>query len=476
MRKMLSLIRRTFAGLAIASGVFALPSGVNAQDLARLQGLLNATPAGGWVKVSTGVYSDAWATGEAAVPPTPGGPAAVVYAWSSVAWDSNRGNLILWGGGHGNYAGDEVYLWGGASGQWTRGSLSSKTVGNYIVDNAAPQSAHTYDNNVFLPVNDMFANFGGATYNAGNGYFTILNGQTEVRAGPWLWDPRKADPNKVGGTTGSGYDPTSVGGNMWINRQGQWTGTEGPSYGSGASAYRQEAGHDVVYLTMDSNSSQFPGLYKYTLGDVRNGGFDNWQKIGETWHSNIGSGAATIDAAHNLFVRTALNGNLGDLAVWNLANANPQNPSANQDVAVHLVDSQGVPFAMNVNYGVDYDSANDQLILWSGEQQGKVWSTKASFDQNGQISSTWIVQPLLSTTAAQPGGNFGNGVLGKWDYVSELGAFIALNEYDGMGDAEVWLYKPLTAAVPELDTRSMTLFGLVALIGWRRLAMRRANG
>ncbi|MBK9234536.1 MAG: hypothetical protein IPO19_00090 [Rhodoferax sp.] len=44
-----------------------------------------------------------------------------------------------------------------------------------------------------------------------------------------MFDPTKADPNKVGGTTGSGYDSSSIGGNMWINRQGQWTGTEGPA-------------------------------------------------------------------------------------------------------------------------------------------------------------------------------------------------------------------------------------------------------
>ncbi len=461
--------------MAVAIAVI-WPAAGQTQDLSRLQGLLAATPEGGWVKANTGKYSDAWAAGAAAVPPTPSGPDAIVRAWSSSAWDSNRGNLLLWGGGHANYAGNEMYVWSAVTGAWTRGSLSSVTINNnYIIDSAAPQSAHTYDNNVFLPINDMFANFGGATYNSGNGYFTILSGQTEVRAGPWLWDPQKADPNKVGGTTGSGYNPASLGGNMWINRQGQWTGTEGPNYGSGASAYRQEGGRDVVYLTMDSNSSHFPGLYRYELGNVRTGGIDNWQQVGVTWNSDIGVGSATIDSTHNLFVRTAL---ASDLAVWKLANSNPGNPDANRDISITLVDSQGQPFAMPIGVGIDYDSANDQFILWSGEEVGKVWSTKATYLANGQLASTWVVQSLLSTTTAQPIGLFGaaqdNGVLGKWDYVPALGAFIALDQYDpSTEDAAVWLYKPFASQVPELDSGAMLALGLAGLSGLRKMRSRR---
>jgi len=416
--------------------------------LTYLEGLLAATPEGGWVKASTNVFSDAWAGGSTAVQyPSYQNPGAIVSAWSSVAWDSTRGDLLLWGGGHANYAGNEMYVWDGATGSWGRGSLSSRVDSNYfVVDNAAPQSAHTYDNNIYLPMNDMFLTFGGASFQSGGG-FTVLNGSTVEHAGPWLWDPTKADPNKVGGTTGSGYDPTSIGGEMWINRQGQWTGIEAVGYGNGTAAYRTENGKDVVYLTADTQSSGFPSLYRYTLGDVRNGGIDTWEKIGVMENSAAFAGAGTIDSKNNLYIRTAKNTGqyTSELAVWDISKANANNPNANKDIAIQLVKEDGTPFLMTGAFGIEYDMANDQILLWDGSDKGTVWSVRISYDPSGNILTTLTVKKLISTTLAQPTGNFSNGVFGKWDYIDELDAFIAVNEFfSATGDAEVWLYKPFS--------------------------------
>jgi len=72
-----------------------------------------------------------------------------------------------------------------------------------------------------------------------------------------------------------------------------------------------------------------------------------------------------------------------------------------------------------------------------------------------------------SPSAAAP---WSNGVLGRWKYVSELGAFIALTEMNvSQTDAEVWLYKPLVTAIPEAGTWAMLLAGLgVVLMRARR--------
>lgn len=432
-----------FVLLAVAQG------GAQASPiLSRLEGLLDSTSEGGWVKVSTNLFSDAWATGATAVEyPSYQNPGSVVTAWSSVAWDSARGDLLLWGGGHANYAGNEMYVWSGVTGEWGRGSLSSRVDSNYfVVDNAAPQSAHTYDNNLYLAVNDMFITFGGATFQSGAG-FTTLNGTSAERAGPWLWDPSKADPNKVGGTTGSGYDPASIGGQMWTNRQGQWTGIEAPGYGNGTAAYRTENGKDVVYLTADSQSSGFPSLYRYTLGDVKNGGTDTWERIGVMENSAAFAGAGTIDSKHNLYIRTATNAGkyTAELSIWDLSKANSANPGSNKDIAVQLVKEDGTPFLISGAFGIDYDAANDQLLLWDGADKGTVWAVKIAYDSNGNVLTTLTAKKLPSTSAAQPGGDFVTGVFGKWDYVDELGAFIAVNEFSSLtGDAEVWLYKPFS--------------------------------
>src|SRR3546814_4381105 len=53
---------------------------------------------------------------------------SVVGAWSSMAWDSARGDLIFWGGGHANYPGNEIYLWHSSTLEWERASLPSEVV------------------------------------------------------------------------------------------------------------------------------------------------------------------------------------------------------------------------------------------------------------------------------------------------------------------------------------------------------------
>ena len=480
--------RATRLAPLMVAAVLALGGGaVQAAGSSYVQGLLDATPGGGWVKANIGKFSDAFPTGADAVPDItvhtlPGG---VVRAWSSFAWDSSRSNLLIYGGGHNNYRGNEVYSWSGNTGNWSRGSLPSK-IENYVppgadprtflvVDDAAPQSAHTYDGNLYLPKNDMFLTLGGGVYNSGDIFQTRNAAGELVRAGPWLWDPNKADANKVGGTTGSGYNPATLGGNMWTNRQGQWTGTEPRGYSNNSTAYRTEGNRDVVYMTAPAEYSGYPALYRYTLGDVRNGGTDSWERIGESYYAPSGTGTAVIDAQHNLYVHTAaINGSTVDLGVWDLSKANALNSDLNRDIAIELVEANGTPFVVNVNYGIAYDEKSGKLLLWDGADMGTLWETEAVVDGAGTVGSQWVVKRLTSSTASQPGGNFATGVMGKWHYVSDLGAFVAVNEFDATTqDAEVWFYKPLSA-VPEPSSYLLWLAGLGAagVLARRRPAAR----
>ena len=442
----------------------------------RFSSLLATTPEGGWVKASTNFYSDAWPTGADAVQlNSVKFPGAVVTAWSSFGWDSAGGNLMLWGGGHANYAGNEMYVWDGATGNWGRGSLPSKIDENgFVIGGVAPQSSHTYDNNLYLPVNGMFMTFGGAAITSGT-YFQTTDGVNVSRAGPYLWDPLKADPNKVGGTTGSGWNTATVaeGGNMWIDRRGHFTGAEASGHINGTAASHVENGQDVVYLTADQNASGFPSLYRYAVGDVRNGGDDTLEKIG-IMRSTVGyKGAATIDTDNNLYIRTAtvVGSFRSDLAVWELDKANAANPNSNSSIGINLVNSDGSDFIMTGDYGIGYDSANSAIVLWDGKDGGTVWSASVITDADGNIGSntTWTVFEIPSATASHPNGNFATGVLGKWQYDEVLGAFIALDEISNLGggvwDAGVWLYKPITGVIPEPQTYALLLAG-IGLIGW----------
>lgn len=346
--------------IAVAATWAALSA--HAADLSYLQGLLDATPAGGWVKANSNRFSDAWPTGLDLPPPTPSGPAAVAYAWSSFAWDSQRGDLLIYGGGHANYVGNEVYVWHGGNGAWTRGTLPSRVdlSSHLVIGNGAPQSAHTYQTNSYVPINDRFIAFGGGGWNSG-GNLSDVNGRT----GPWWWDPSKADAGKVGGADGTGWDPSRPGSSSWQARPyDPWVGLprmEGRGYAYGTTAYRAENGKDVIYLTMDQNASGFPALMRYELGDVTTP--DTWQQVGVTQNSYLQSGAAMIDSRRGLFVRTSMpNGPAyqSDLAIWNLANNNAANPTINTDTRVQFVDSEGRGVDLNFASSIAYDVGNDQ--------------------------------------------------------------------------------------------------------------------
>ena len=41
------------------------------------------------------------------------GTRRIILAWSGFTWDPNRGDLLLYGGGHANYSGNDVYRWRG---------------------------------------------------------------------------------------------------------------------------------------------------------------------------------------------------------------------------------------------------------------------------------------------------------------------------------------------------------------------------
>lgn len=450
-----------------------------AANLSYLQGLLASTPQGGWVQANTNKFSDAWPSlAEGGVPN--GNPAAIVHAWSSFAWDSNRGDLLLFGGGHANYSGNEMYVWKGTDGSWTRGSLPSRlerfgsTPTVFIIDNAAPQSAHTYDNNIYLPINDMFVTFGGAAFNSGGEFVVKGSDGKPVAAGPWMWDPTKADASKVGGTDGSGYNPNSLGGTMWSNQNGQWVGATGSSHTEGYTAYRQENGKDVIYVAGPGGGG-WPSLYRYQVGNVRAGELGVYEKVGIAWNAPSFQGTATIDTDNGLYIRTtSVNGFQKGLAIWDLSKSNAANPDSNRDIAIKLVNTDGSQFLMNVDFGIDYDSASHKILMWDGSSKGKVWSVEVAKDSDGKVLPTWTVTELPSTTFAEPSGSFQTGVLGKWKYVSELNAYVALNEFsDVTKDAEVWLYKPFTAAVPEPGIYLMMLAGL-GLMGW--MSRRRLVG
>src|SRR6185437_1068390 len=435
-------------------------------NLSDLIGLVSAIPEGEWVQANLNAYSDVWSPDYLRPlyglgnPP----PYKIILAWSSFAWDPNRGDLWLFGGGHANYPGNDVYRWRGSTRMWERASLPSEIkqddFGNWqAVDgwDHAPASAHTYDNNMFFPHIDRFIAFGGAAFNSGAAWRREVTPTTSRLTGPFFFDPSLADGNKVGGSTGSHVmrvapHPEIVGGNMWANRDMFVNIPNFPiilSQVNGCTAYSDENGKDVAYLGARSGGGTNTNLYKYTVNDLSSPALDTFQTVGIFWNGTAAMTVCAYDPVRKVLVRTGTNAT--PIVYWSLAAPGINN----KDARASVVDPTGefnsllASNALNMqNCGMDFDPLRDDFVLWCGD--GRVWVLTPPTP----IAPTgWTIVKQPSPTRATPNGDVGTGILGKWKYVPNLDAFIGLQDAT-LGN--IWIYKPVGWVAPSSPTRTPT--------------------
>lgn len=405
---------------------------VSVQVVPALDGLsfrenLTAIPENTWVRLNLNHFQDVWTPRDNRADGGNRIPDAVVGAWSSMAWDSKRGDLIFWGGGHANYPGNEVYRWHSATLEWERASLPSEVV---EVANSrfeavdgymnAPTSSHTYDNSEYLPIVDRFMILGGAAFNTGSALVRTDNTLT----GPYFWDPSKGDADKVGGTTGSQANPDEfpdvVGGEMWENRDNLGVSGFKGNLVNGTTAYAEENGKDVIYFGRTD-------LWKFTVNDINDPSKDTFQKVGRYFEAFTGDGAGAIDTDLNVYLRTTKY----KFVMWDLNHAGPDN----KNVGFVPDDPSGLfNFDRLADYGMDYDPKRGVFVLWKGD--GEVWT----LNPPDQVATTgWTLTPLHPGFANEVPDTNTVGVFGKWKYVVEQDIFIGVND-SRAGD--VWVYKP----------------------------------
>jgi hypothetical protein len=395
------------------------------------EAIIASMPENEWTRLNINEFRDVWTPLEQRPDEHIGGtPAAIILAWGSATWDSNRDEYIVWGGGHANYEGNEVYTWSAATLRWERASLPSavtlisgaqyETVDGY---EHSPISSHAYDNLEFLEVADRMVNFGGAAAHTG-GALVETDGITKT--GPYFWDPSKADPNKVGGTTGShvnpGLFPGVVGGEMWENRQTWNDGSPIPgSMVQGTTDYALIDGLDVVFVNPYSQ-----GLFKYTVHDVADPSQDTWEFVGTVWDTYSGQGAGAYDPDRNIYVRTSTT----EFTYWDLDSAGP----SNRNVSFVPNDLSG-GFVLGSKWGMEYDPVRERFVLWEGA--ASVWYlTPPDVPSPGGWTLEKAPPPALAAPTVP--GTF-IGVLGKWDYVADHDIFVGVtNHLTG----DVWAYKP----------------------------------
>jgi hypothetical protein len=437
--------------------------------------LVNAAPANSWIQANLNTFLSIWAPSDLiAGLGGPGSPTAVIRCWSSFAWDSARSRLILYGGGHANYDGNEVYIFDGQTRQWSLAFHASDVVeyddasSEYVtVDGPlhSPVSAHTYDNNAYLQVLDRFITFGGAAAHTGGPYMVHGDGADRF-AGPYMLDLTLAGQGMVGGVTGSNVKRgTTVGlnlpgANAWSLRDyfkdhpaaANLFPTR--SHLSCGSAYRVEGGKDVIYKYTYFNSALW--RYQFNDADYRN---DTVTQVGASdlsttqWDSTcaldtdndifLALGESPSDVLHGYDLKLYSGSPIGNFRVGNSGLTGTAAAEFLADPARKI-------------HGIDYDAINHRFVAWS--EGGKVYAIQHG---GGALTANWIVTKLNDGTApvgsrpktraeldAEPIGIYSKsdtGTNGKWKWASDLNAFVALQHcYHG----NVWIYKPHNWVAP----------------------------
>ncbi len=198
---------------------------------------IDALPPGEWMEIPNSHLRDVFAPVN---PSLLGGPSGVVGAWSGGAFDTKRDRMIVWGGGHGDYYGNEIYVFDLNSLKWTRvndpsfveAGVAEFPSGYYTDGN--PVSRHTYNYLQYLPDPiDRFCSFGGAglwqSGQYGTSHVDCFNFDKN------LWETQKfPDTPSAGIGANTAYDPVTQ--SLWQHggyadtgmsrldlKTGQWT-------------------------------------------------------------------------------------------------------------------------------------------------------------------------------------------------------------------------------------------------------------
>jgi len=120
----------------------------------------------------------------------------VVNAWNSAAFDTLRNRLIVWGGGHVDYGGNEIYAFNIDTLSWSRLTNPSTNIADDVdpYPDGRPNPRHTYGTEVYIPSIDRFWVAGASLWETGS-----CNGNV------WMYNFNASPPESGWEDQGSGH-------------------------------------------------------------------------------------------------------------------------------------------------------------------------------------------------------------------------------------------------------------------------------
>lgn len=296
----------------------------------------------------------------------------VVRAWTSAIADTRRNRMILWGGGHSDYAGNELYSFNLSTLKLTRLNDPSPIAecADATPDGRA-NSRHTYGGLAYIAHADRMFVFGGSAYCTRGGSSSdtwTLNLETLE----WKrMDPvHGGSPNGEYYATVSAYDPSTKLVYVWDRSSGFW------SYDYDRNTYRHLAA--VAPLGLHTN--------------------------------------AVVDLKSQLFLA------FGDGQIW----AVPIGPRSHHGPQNRTHAHGCEALAAASSPGLAYDPALQRVVGWPD-----FGPTIYLYDsESNSCTSQTFVQAAPPDPSHSGSARSSNGTFGRFQYFPEAGVFVLVNDFD----------------------------------------------
>ncbi len=333
--------------------------------------LAGAVPAAAQLPPSTGWFQ----IPESSIRPHcfPGVPGVVgcdglTAAWNGGVFDQARNRLVLWGGGHSDYFGNEIYVIDLNTLTTSRLTdpgrpYAGDSCVDALVGGAQPNSRHTYDGITFIDHTDeMFSVFGSLAPCGGNA------------GGTWVFNFTRGTWTKL---TPSGTAPR-------------------PLANDNTATYDPVSGRVFVYAAQEGF------LYRYDRTA------NSWTRLTSSFSTPRTAAKAVIDPRR----RRLLIAGAGEIKSYDIAAANP---------SARYPSLSGCSSIAKAHYGgLVYSPTIDRIVGWNGGDT----ITLLNLDTNSCTTQTFAGGPSRLIKS------WDNGIFGRWQYSVASNVFVYYGDVD----------------------------------------------
>ena len=215
------------------------------------------------------------------------GPRSVIDCWSGAALDTKRSQLLVFGGGHADYGGNELYSFDIPKLKWARLTdpfINPKADNSDENPDGTPQSRHTYGGLAYLSHSDRFFALGGSVYRSGNAVCT-RPWSFDLSNSKWARAAGKA-PFNPGYDCTCAYDPLTK--TLWYCNYDGGTWASIWSYDSATDTWsrlKMDEARGFTGVALDTNRGKLVALSmgKVIVYDVRGKTpAEEWKTTGDT--------------------------------------------------------------------------------------------------------------------------------------------------------------------------------------------------